>query len=169
MNVLYGCVFSGLHSDGWFLVCCSLSPTQSGWLDDLQLLGYKDPLHIPVHLGIQAVLATIKAPEIHKFIQEHDYLVLDGSEKGNMPLLLEILGMQEFCDITFMACKDYLAIVIRKLKSMSDDLPNILDHDDKDMNVAHEKAKVIVVALGSIPRNGATLTLNQKSVGPSQL
>lgn len=113
------------------------------------------------------VLATIEAPEIHKFIQDHDCCVLDGSEKGNIPLLLETLGMQEFCNIASMAWKDNMATVINKLKSIYEDLRNILDQDDKDMIVAFEKAKVIVVPLDRIPMNGATPTPSRKSAGPS--
>lgn len=37
----------------WYLV-------QYGWLEELQLLGYKDPLPILAHVGIQVVIATIE-------------------------------------------------------------------------------------------------------------
>lgn len=53
-----------------FLCLCYL--TQSGWLKELQALGYKNPLPTPAHVGIQVVIATIEPSEIHRFIQEHD-------------------------------------------------------------------------------------------------
>lgn len=140
---------------------------QNGWLVDLQALGYKAPLRIPAHLGIQAVLATIEAPEIHKFIQDHELHVLEGSEKEDAPLLLETLGMQEFCDIAFVACKVDVATVIDKLKDISKDLLHILDQDKKELDMACEKARVIAAALGQAPRNGGTQALAHKSAGPS--
>lgn len=48
------------------------------WLPELQALGYVDPIPIPAHVGIQAILATVEVNEIHSFIQEHDKLAMDG-------------------------------------------------------------------------------------------
>lgn len=96
--------------------------------------------------------ATIEAHKIHKFIQDHDQGVLDSSEKEDTHLLLETLGMQEFCNIAFMTCQEDVSTMIDKLKGIAKDFPNILDQDDKDMALAYEKARVIAMALGRAPR-----------------
>lgn len=54
---------------------------KSGWLRELQALGYVDLIPILAHIRIQAILVTIETSEINSFIQEHDRLMMAKSEK----------------------------------------------------------------------------------------
>lgn len=100
---------------------------QSEWFEDLQSLGYKDPLPIPTHVGMQAILAMMEGPKIHSFIQEHDRLAMEDSKKEDNPLILEMLGPKEFCDTTFMVYQEEQTIVIDKLKILAKELPEMLE------------------------------------------
>lgn len=74
-------------------LCCIFFMAHSGWLEELQLLGYMDPLSIPIHVGVQTVLVTIEPIDIHKFIQEHDILAMKGTKQNPGTLFLETLNI----------------------------------------------------------------------------
>lgn len=73
------------------------------------------------------MIATIKPMEIHQFIQEHDRLALDGTNRNDGPLFLETLGIQEFCDIALLACTMEVSKVLIQLKEMAAELHEILE------------------------------------------
>lgn len=127
--------------------------TQIGWLEELQTLGYKEPLPTPAHEGIQAVIATIEPAEIHHFIQDHDLLALNGPEQDAGPLFILTLGLREFCNIAFLACTEDLSVVLERLGSMAKELTDILEQDDRDLTNVGEKARVIASVLIKHPTN----------------
>lgn len=68
-------------------------------------------------------------------------------EKRDQLLILEILGLKEFCEIALLACQEVHSMVVDKLKELIIKFPCFLDQDAKDMVTACEKAKKIACAL----------------------
>lgn len=56
---------------------------------------------------------------------------LDGLEKDASPMFLLTLGLQEFCNIYFLAWTEDISKVLDRLKSMAKELTDILEQDDK--------------------------------------
>lgn len=85
--------------------------------------------------------------DVHHFIQEHDRRALENTNKYLVPLFLVTLGIQEFCGIALLSCTEELSKVLKRLKEMVGELPNILEQDDRDMTLACDKAKLIASIL----------------------
>lgn len=72
---------------------------------------------------------------------------MNNYEKEDQPLILETLGLKEFCDIEFLACQEKHTMVIDKLKNLSKEFPNMLVQDARDMALACAKARKVANTL----------------------
>lgn len=98
--------------------------------------------------------STIEPSEIHRFIECHDGPALEDTKQNSFPLFLETLGIREFCHIAYLACMEEISFVLDKLKTMSTKLNSILEHDDKDMEIAYEKSWIIASIVKRQPNLG---------------
>lgn len=130
-----------------FVVCL----TQSGWLEELQLLGYMDPLPIPARAGLQAIMATIEPIKLHRFIQNYDGQMLDDAKQNPRPLFLETLDIHEFFHIAYLACTEDISSILDIMNTMVGELTSILEHDDIDMDVACEKSHLVAFVVKQQP------------------
>lgn len=128
-----------------------------------------DPLPIPTHVGIQVVIATIVPSKIQRYIQDHDDLAFDDTKQNLGPLFLKILGIKEFCHIAYLACTEEISTMIDRLTAMSGELTSILEQDDKDMEIACEKSRLIASVVRRQPCPGPSQTPASSVTRPSQL
>ena len=64
------------------------------WHPELEAMGYKDPLPVPI-IGIQATLSAIQMLEIHAFVQKADLDTIEaaGGDSEDLPLFFTMLDL----------------------------------------------------------------------------
>jgi len=116
------------------------------WHQDLQKIGYVDPLPPPIP-GIQATLAAINPEEVHKFVQESDLSALRAAgDEGEPPLLLTVLDLSQWSRIFECANTD-LSLALSRLRELHASLHEILVQDDADLEIAKKNITVVEVAI----------------------
>lgn len=73
-----------------WLCCC-----QAHWIPKLTLMGYTNPLHLPMNLVVQATMAL----EVHKLVDTTDLKMLSHDDTDLGPLVLDTLGIGEWSSI----------------------------------------------------------------------
>ena len=123
---------------------------QSAWIQDLASCGYGDPLPTPAP-AVQATLANIAAPEIHKFIQEKDTsALLDVDEDGeHAPLLLVTLDLSHWTAILLATITDTQK-GLGRLHEAHQVLGQLLEMDEQELEEALQNTRLVENALRSV-------------------
>lgn len=85
-------------------------------------------------------------------------MAMKKSEKRDQLLILEILGLKEFCEIALLACQEVHTIVTDKLMELIKEFPHILDQDAKDILITYEEVKKVLYALSRLNAPNQALT-----------
>lgn len=128
---------------------CAQTSSQSctAWHAELQELGYKDPLPAPSP-AVQATLASLDAPAIHKFILQQDLTALqDVDEEGeHAPLFLSTLDLSQWTRILAFAIKDKDK-ALDELKTAHGQLASILEYEAEELELAIANTRIVDAAL----------------------
>lgn len=118
------------------------------WAPDLVALGYADPLPAP-SLAVQATLASLKAPEIHSFVQEQDQAaILDCDEEGDhAPLLLSTLDLSQWTLILNLTIRESAEKALAQLRIAHSQLADILDWETEELMQAEKDAVLVDTAI----------------------
>ena len=94
-------------------------------------MGYGDPLPTP-SLVVHATFASIKAPEIHSFIQTSDQAAFEDKDEEDMhvPMLISTLGLVHWTAIMYVTTED-MGKGLDRLKQAHTTLEDILDRNKK--------------------------------------
>lgn len=125
---------------------CSQAKT-SAWLPDLVSLGYAEPLYASSP-AVQASLAAISDPEVHRYIQESDRAALeDRDDEGEpAPTLLATLDLSHWTAIMSVATESGEK-GLERLKQAHAVLSAILDRDELEMDEAVRNTRSVEVVL----------------------
>lgn len=158
------------------LVFCT-QEKQSAWIPDLVSRGYGEPLPAPAP-AVQATLATIAAPEIHKYIQDIDTTALqDVDEDGeHAPLLLTTLDLSHWTGIMIAAITETKK-GLGRLQEAQKVLGQLLENDEHVLQEALRNTRIVENALRSVnphedwsdlppPTDLATATVDSPSLHP---
>jgi hypothetical protein len=121
------------------------------WHPELETLGYKDPLPVPI-MGIQATLSAIQMPEIHVFVQKADLDMIEaaGEESENLPLFLTMLDLAMWTRVFEYANSDKPEErdkAMARLKGFQAILRDLLAQDFEEMEKARRET---LIAEGAI-------------------
>lgn len=127
-------------------MCYQAPKSGPEWHPDLVAMGYRDPLPPPIP-GIQATLAAVNPPEIHKFVQETDLAAINSAgEEGEPLLLLTVLDLSQWSRIFEVANTD-LPNALGRLKELHASMQQILIRDEMELAEAKRNTTVVEVAI----------------------
>ncbi|CAM6083466.1 unnamed protein product [Calypogeia fissa] len=114
-------------------------------------LGYTDDLPRPCNTAIQVTVASIRAEEIHRAIQEHERTAL-ASQQDETPgrLLMKCLGIDKWFTIYFLAQESGIQMALQRLSAYSSILEYLEGDDECELKRQSSLAKTMELALHKV-------------------
>ena len=143
------------------------SNLEGRWAEELVAIGYGGHLP-PPSPSVQATLAALSAPDLHKFIipQDTEALADTDDEGQSAPLFLTTLDLCQWTWILSLEIEEP-GKGLKQLQKVQHQLSEILDSEAEDLEFAMKHTKLIDTAIRQANPQETTVSVSSPGTGPS--